>query len=94
MISIRQNLNIQPDGRHGQGRWIPLAMWDEAADDTLTLDALLRESKRVAVGTDAGGLDDLAAMAVLGETEDGRYLLWTRSGLAAKATSSEKRSTL
>ena len=69
-------MNIQPDASAGEGRWISVAQWDEAADDTLTLDALLSEAKRIAIGTDAGGLDDPAAVAVLGETEDGRFLLW------------------
>ena len=85
-----QNLNIQPESSTGQGRWIPLATWDEAADDTLTLDALLRKSKRVAIGTDAGGLDDLSAIAVLGETADGRYLLWTSQWISRQGYTKRK----
>jgi phage terminase large subunit-like protein len=77
-----QNLNIQPDASAGEGRWIPVARWDEAADDTLTLDALLRECTKVGVGTDAGGLDDLAAVAVIGETDDGRFMVWTAQWLS------------
>jgi phage terminase large subunit-like protein len=72
-----QNLNIQPDVTAGLGRWIPLSTWDDAADDTLTLDALLADATRIAIGTDAGGLDDLGAVAVLGETADGRFLIWS-----------------
>jgi phage terminase large subunit-like protein len=64
------------------GRWIPLRQWDDAADDTLTLDALLRESVRVAIGCDAGGLDDPAAVSVIGETDDGRFLIWSTQWLS------------
>ena len=87
-----QNLNIQPDASAGEGRWISVAQWDEAADDTLTLDALLSEAKRIAIGTDAGGLDDPAAVAVLGETEDGRFLLWSTQWISRKGY--EKRKTV
>ena len=30
-----QNLNILPDASAGEGRWISVAQWDDAADDTL-----------------------------------------------------------
>jgi phage terminase large subunit-like protein len=79
-----QNLNIQPDGMAGEGRWMAVAVWDEAADPELTLDALLEESERVAIGTDAGGLDDLSAVAVLGETAGGEHLLWTKQWISRR----------
>jgi phage terminase large subunit-like protein len=88
--SIRRNLNILPDASAGEGRWIPIAQWDDAADDELSLDALLTEATRVAVGTDAGGLDDPAAVAVLGETDDGRFLLWTAQWISRQGYQKRK----
>jgi phage terminase large subunit-like protein len=85
-----QNLNIQPDASAGLGRWIPLAQWDEAADDTLSLEALLQECTKVGVGTDAGGLDDLAAVAVIGETDDGRFLIWTAQWISRQGYNKRK----
>jgi len=85
-----QNLNIQPDASAGLGRWIPLATWDEAADDTLTLDALLADATRIAIGTDAGGLDDLGAVTVLGETADGRFLVWSTQWISRQGYNKRK----
>lgn len=85
-----QNLNIQPDATAGQGRWIPLAAWDEAADGRLTLDVLLQEATRIAIGTDAGGLDDPSAIAVIGETEDGRIMVWSAQWLSRQGYQKRK----
>lgn len=71
-----QNLNISPDESAGIDRWLPIAAWDAAADTTLTLEALIDESAFIYVGVDAGGLDDLSAVNVLGKTASGNFLSW------------------
>jgi len=87
-----QNLNIAPEGSAGVDRWLPLAEWDRAADDTLDLTALLAESFRLYVGIDRGGLDDLSALVVLGKTLDERVLVWSHQWLSRRGY--EKRKTV
>jgi phage terminase large subunit-like protein len=77
-----QNLNISPEDTAGEGRWISLQTWDAAADPTLTIDQLLAESVEIVAGIDAGGLDDLSALALLGRTGADRYLLWSHQWLS------------
>ena len=77
-----QNLNISPDKSAGIDRWIPVAEWDKAADISLTLEALIEECAYVYIGCDAGGLDDLSAIAALGRTADGQFLLWTHQWIS------------
>lgn len=77
-----QNLNILPDSSTAEGKWMAPAIWDEAGDDTLSLEAVIEECERIAIGTDAGGLDDPSAIAVLGETADGQHLLWVAQWLS------------
>ncbi len=85
-----QNLNILPDSSTAEGKWIAPAIWDEAADDLLSLEALIEECSRIAVGTDAGGLDDPSAIAVLGETADGGHMLWTMQWLSRQGYAKRK----
>lgn len=85
-----QNLNIRPEDTAGEGRWLPIEVWDAAADEMLTLPALLRDSVRIAIGTDAGGLDDLAAVTVIGETADGQFLAWSRQWVSRQGYDKRK----
>ena len=85
-----QNLNIKPEDTAGEGRWLPLEVWDAAADDMLTLPALLRDSVRAAIGTDAGGLDDLAAVTAIGETADGQFLVWSKQWVSRQGYDKRK----
>lgn len=85
-----QNLNILPDGSTAEGKWMAPAIWDEAADDTLSLQALIDECARIAIGTDAGGLDDPSAIAVLGETDGGQHMLWVMQWLSRQGYSKRK----
>lgn len=85
-----QNLNILPDSSTAEGKWMAPAIWDEAADDLLSLEALIEECAHIAVGTDAGGLDDPSAIAVLGETAEGEHLLWTAQWLSRQGYNKRK----
>jgi phage terminase large subunit-like protein len=77
-----QNLNISPEDTAGEGRWLALEAWDAAADTTLTIDRLLAESKLIVAGIDAGGLDDLSALVLLGRTGADRFLVWSHQWLS------------
>ena len=83
-------LNVKPEDTAGEGRWLPLEVWDAAADDMLTLPALLRDLVRIAIGTDAGGLDDLAAVTAIGETADGRFLVWSEQWVSRQGYDKRK----
>lgn len=61
----------------GSFEWRGADYWAQAADKTLTLDALLERSEVVTFGGDGGGLDDLLGAAVMGrEKVTRRWLLW------------------
>ncbi len=85
-----QNLNILPDTSAGEGRWISTGEWDELADDTITLEALIDEAEQVYVGIDAGGLDDLSAVFVLGRAGD-TYLGWSHQWLSRRGYEKRRR---
>jgi phage terminase large subunit-like protein len=87
-----QNLNIQPEDSAGIEKWLPVAEWDAAGDDTLTLEALIAESSVIWIGCDAGGLDDLSAIVALGKATDRRYLLWSHQWISRRGY--EKRKTV
>jgi phage terminase large subunit-like protein len=85
-----QNLNIAPDESAGIGRWMPVAEWDACADAGLDLDAVIDQAERLVIGTDAGGLDDLSAISVLGKTEGGALLLWSRQWISRRGYEKRK----
>lgn len=85
-----QNLNVLPDNSTAEGKWMAPAIWDEAADDLLSLEALMEECTRIAIGTDAGGLDDPSAVAVLGETAEGEHMLWSMQWLSRQGYNKRK----
>jgi phage terminase large subunit-like protein len=87
-----QNLNVPPETSAGVDRWLSLAEWDAASDDTLSLETLLTESFRIYIGSDTGGLDDLSAIVVLGKTLDERVLIWSHQWLSRRGY--EKRRTI
>lgn len=78
-----QNLNIEPADREGSASvWVQPSAWRAAEDPSVTLDSLIAQCTRIAVGIDAAAAHDLTAIAVLGRTQAGRYLLWTHHWLS------------
>jgi phage terminase large subunit-like protein len=87
-----QNLNISPDESAGIDRWLSIATWDAAADPTITAERLIAESMIIWAGVDAGGLDDLSALVLLGKTDSGRFLACSHQWLSRQGY--EKRKTV
>lgn len=74
---VAKHLNVEIGLALMSDRWSGADHWERNGDPLLTLDALLARSEVVTLGIDAGGSDDLMALAVLGRERDtGRWLAW------------------
>jgi phage terminase large subunit-like protein len=80
-----QHLNIEIGvGINNEG-WRGADFWEAAADESLTLEALLERSEVVTIGIDGGGLDDLLGLAVIGRDKKTReWLSWARAWVNPK----------
>ena len=75
-----QHLNIEVGVALHSDSWAGAEFWALGAEQTLTLQELLKRSEVVTVGIDGGGLDDMLGLCVLGrEVDTGRWLHWGRA---------------
>jgi phage terminase large subunit-like protein len=75
-----KHLNVEVDFALREGGWAGARFWQQCADPTLTLEALLERSEVIVAGVDGGGADDLLGLALLGrERGTRRWLLWVKA---------------
>ncbi len=80
-----QRLNIPPSLQSGApDRWLAVQAWDQAADESITLEGIIEHAERTVVGIDRGGLDDATAVVVAGEWQ-GVWRFWSKQWLAEEA---------
>lgn len=75
-----QHLNIEIGLALHSDSWVGASHWEEATEDGLTLDEIIRRSEVITLGIDGGGLDDLLALTAVGrDTKSKDWLLWSRA---------------
>lgn len=86
-----QHLNIEIGLGLKTDRWVGADHWEAAADDSITLDALIDRCEVIEIGVDGGGADDMLGLAVLGrEAETRRWLHWGRAWVTETALQRRK----
>ncbi|WAJ29318.1 terminase large subunit [Antarcticirhabdus aurantiaca] len=75
-----QHFNVQIGTSLRDDAWAGAAYWQDAADDSITLDAIVERCDVAVVGIDGGGLDDLLGLSVVGRCRTTRdWLSWSRA---------------
>lgn len=75
-----QHLNLEIGTGLRSDRWTGADFWDDAADEKLSFNEILKRCDVVTVGVDGGGLDDLFGLAIIGRERDTRrWLCWTKA---------------
>jgi phage terminase large subunit-like protein len=77
---VAKHLNVELGLALGSDAWAGADYWQEQADPSLTLEAVIERSDVICAGIDAGGLDDLTALAAIGRDAETRdWLLWNKT---------------
>jgi phage terminase large subunit-like protein len=80
IIWASQHLNIEIGLGIRGNSWPGALFWEAAGDQMFTLDTIVQTSDVCTIGFDGGGLDDLAALAVLGRHRETRvWQAWVRA---------------
>lgn len=76
-VHLSKHLNVEIGVASFNDAWIGAQFWPDAADEGLSLDALMARADVAVVGIDGGGLDDLFGLAVIGRDRVTReWLVW------------------
>lgn len=77
---IAKHLNVEIGVGYLGSTWAGAELWEQNAEQPLTLEDILRRSEVCCVGIDGGGLDDLLGIAVIGrDSETKQWLHWGRA---------------
>lgn len=80
-IFLAKHLNVEIGLRLRRDRWYGANFWERAGVEKLRdLDAILRRVEVAVIGVDAGGLDDLTGLSVVGRDKRTKtWLYWNRA---------------